>query len=73
MIEDKIKVGFMDEYEIISVQSPSILLHSKRPKLHRVLAVLSAIGLEYKSILMRVTTYWYGFIEKEKKNYPICL
>ena len=30
---------------IISVQTPLTLLHSEWPKLHRVLAILSAIGL----------------------------
>ena len=56
------KMGYLDDNPVpaitVSSQTPYLtLLHSERPKLHRVLAFLSAIGLILNAAKMKVVVF----------------
>ena len=55
----------------------STLLHSEQPKLHRVLAVLSAIGLFFfilhKKNIYFVTPYWNFITMRGHRGVTVCI
>ena len=47
----------------INIESILTLLHSERPKLHRVLSVLSAVGLiQHQDVESVLIQYWFNFV-----------